>query len=77
VKDQLDSLIDLMIENEILFEDAVGEFERRFLAKIVEKNHGNLSKASKVLGIHRNTLSRKMANSAFDHQPKRRKRSKR
>jgi transcriptional regulator with PAS, ATPase and Fis domain len=74
VKNQLDALINQLVEHDILYEDAVGEFEKRFIRKVLEKNNGNLSKAAKVLRIHRNTLSRKVAALKLDHRPKRRKR---
>ncbi len=74
MKNQLDALINQLVEQDILFEDAVGEFEKRFIWKVLEKNNGNLSKAAKVLRIHRNTLSRKVAALKLDHQPERRRR---
>ncbi|HVB29882.1 MAG TPA: helix-turn-helix domain-containing protein [Terriglobia bacterium] len=74
MKNQLDALINQLVEQDILFEEAVGEFEKRFIWKVLEKNNGNLSKAAKVLRIHRNTLSRKVAALKLDHQPKRRRR---
>jgi DNA-binding NtrC family response regulator len=77
VKDQLESLVNQMIEDGIHYEDAVGEFEKRFIKKILEKNKGNQSKSAETLGIHRNTLSRKIEELALDHRPKRRKRSSR
>lgn len=77
MKDQLDALINQLVENDILFEDAVGEFEKRFIRRVLEKNSGNLSRAAKDLHIHRNTLSRKIATLKLDHRPKRRKRSRR
>ena len=75
MKDQLDALINQMIENGVHYEDAISEFQKRFLKKMLEKHNGNKSKAAHILGIHRNTLSRKMEEIRVDHQPKRRKRS--
>lgn len=75
VKDQLDALVNQLIENGILFEDAVNEFEKRFITKILESSNGNLSKAAQTLNIHRNTLSRKIAELNLDHQPKRRRKT--
>jgi len=75
VKDQLDALVNQLIENGILFEDAVNEFEKRFIVKILESSNGNLSKAAQTLKIHRNTLSRKIAALNLDHQPKRRRKT--
>lgn len=73
MKDQLDALINQLIENNIQFADALGEFEKRFIRKVMEKNNGNLSKSAKDLCIHRNTLSRKIATLNLDHKPKRRR----
>jgi DNA-binding NtrC family response regulator len=66
-----------MIEQGILFPDAVSEFEKRFIKRMLEKNKGNFSKTSVALGIHRNTLSRKVEDLELDHRPKRRTRTRR
>ncbi len=50
-----------MVERGILFEDAVGAFERTFIEKVLERADGNITAAARELRIHRNTLSRKMA----------------
>lgn len=76
MKDQLEALVNSMIEHGIEFPDALAEFEKRFIQRMLEKNNGNQSKAAHELGIHRNTLGRKVEELGLDHQPKRRKRSK-
>ncbi|HEV3277450.1 MAG TPA: helix-turn-helix domain-containing protein [Terriglobia bacterium] len=60
MKDQLESLIRQMVDQGIAYEDAVSEFEKRFIARVLEKSNGNHSKAASELGIHRNTLGRKI-----------------
>jgi transcriptional regulator with PAS, ATPase and Fis domain len=60
VKQQLESLISEMIDKGILFGEARREFEKRFIARVLLKNRGNLSKAAKDLRIHRNTLGKKI-----------------
>jgi DNA-binding NtrC family response regulator len=60
VKDQLESLIATMVDGGILFEEAVREFEKKFIARVLEGQNGNQSRAARTLGIHRNTLSRKI-----------------
>jgi DNA-binding protein Fis len=60
VKDQLEGLVSQMVERGILFDEAVGEFEKRFIKRVLERTAGNQSRAAVVLGIHRNTLSRKI-----------------
>ncbi|MGH9342782.1 MAG: helix-turn-helix domain-containing protein [Terriglobia bacterium] len=75
MKDQLDALINQMLEHGVHYEDAVGEFEKRFIRKVLEKCNGNRCKAAQALGIHRNTLSRKIEEARLDHQPSGRKRA--
>jgi DNA-binding NtrC family response regulator len=75
VKEHLDALIAQLVEHGISYEDAVGEFEKRFIRKALEKCNGNRSKAAHAMGIHRNTLSRKIADLGLDHRPRRRRRS--
>ena len=60
MKDRLDSLIKQMVDSGISFKDAVTELEKGYLKKVLEINRGNQSRAADALGIHRNTLSRKM-----------------
>jgi DNA-binding NtrC family response regulator len=60
VKQQLDSLVTEMIEKGILFSDARREFEKRFIARVLQHHRGNLSRAAKDLKIHRNTLGSKI-----------------
>lgn len=74
MKEQLEALINQLVEHGITFNIAVGEFEKKFIKKVLEKNNGNQSKSAQSLGIHRNTLSRKIDEHGLDHRPKRRKR---
>jgi DNA-binding protein Fis len=67
VKDQLESLVGLMVERGILLEEAVTEFEKKFIRRVLEKLNGNQSRAAKILGMHRNTLSRKIGAYKLDH----------
>jgi DNA-binding NtrC family response regulator len=60
VRERLERLIGDMVEGGILFEDAVGAFERAFILKVLERADGNMTAAARELRIHRNTLSRKM-----------------
>lgn len=70
MKDLLDSLINQMVERGIVFEEARAEFEKRFIKRVLDSNGGNQSKAAKILGIHRNTLSRKIEAYKLDHWPR-------
>ena len=68
MKDQLEGLVSQMVERGILFDEAVGEFEKRFIKGVLERVEGNQSRAAQVLGIHRNTLSRKITEYKLDHR---------
>jgi DNA-binding NtrC family response regulator len=72
VKDQLESLVGMMVERGILLEEAVTEFEKKFIKRALESANGNQSRAAKLLGIHRNTLSRKVDIYKLDHVGRRR-----
>lgn len=67
MKDQLESLVGMMVERGIPLEEAVIEFEKKFIRRVLERLNGNQSRAAKVLGIHRNTLSRKVDVYELDH----------
>ena len=60
MKQQLDALIVEMVDKGIRFSDAKREFEKRFIARVVQRHRGNLSRAAQDLKIHRNTLGRKV-----------------
>lgn len=61
MRDQLNRLVDEMVSKGILYEDARQEFERRFISRALTRSKGNLGRAAKMIGIHRNTLSRKVS----------------
>ena len=60
MREQIDRLISEMVSTGVFFQDAVSEFEKRYIRKVLEASGGNQSQAAKALGIHRNTLGRKM-----------------
>ncbi len=68
MKAELENLIEQMITRGILFEEAVKEFEKRFILKVVDHHRHNLSKAASELGIHRNTLSKRLLDYQNGHQ---------
>ena len=57
---QLEALIDEMLEGHILLDEAVEEFERLYIQKALHRHKKHLSKTAAVLGIHRNTLSKRV-----------------
>lgn len=64
MRESLRSLVAEMVRREIPFEVACGEFEKIFLEEVIAAHKGNQSAAAKCLGIHRNTLSKKLVTRA-------------
>jgi DNA-binding protein Fis len=60
MRDQLEALVGQMVDRGILFDEAINEFEKKFIKRVLESSKGNQSRAARQLGIHRNTLSRKI-----------------
>ena len=60
ISEKLERLVEEMVDRGVQFDDAVREFEKRFIASVLGHCDGSLSKTADTLGIHRNTLSRKM-----------------
>lgn len=60
-----------MVERGIRLEEAVNEFEKKFIKKVLDQLKGNQSRAARALGIHRNTLSRKVDEYKLDHSKRR------
>lgn len=61
MKRELDSLVKQMHASGINYAEAVKEFKRRYILEVLETHRGNQCKAAKQLGMHRNTLSRTIA----------------
>ena len=66
VKDQLEGLVAQMYSSGILYSEAVREFKKRFIMNVLQQNRGNQCKAARELGMHRNTLSRTIAELKLD-----------
>lgn len=58
---RLEALIDEMLDGHILLAEAVNEFEKLYIKKALARNKEHLSKTAQALGIHRNTISKRVA----------------
>lgn len=58
---KLEALIDEMLDGQILLDEAVAEFEKLYIQKALQRHKDHLSRTAQVLGIHRNTLSKRVA----------------
>ena len=66
MKRELDGLIKQMHSAGIPYAEAVRQFKKRYLLMVLAHHKGNQCKAAEELGMHRNTLSRTLAELDMD-----------
>ena len=57
---RLEALIDEMLDGQIMLDEAVAEFEKLYIQKALARHKDHLSRTAHILGIHRNTLSKRV-----------------
>jgi DNA-binding NtrC family response regulator len=75
MKESFDQLIDHLVSGGFFLEEAVEILEKGMIERVLRRCEGNQSEASKALGIHRNTLQRKMVAYSIDGKHPRRKKA--
>lgn len=60
IDDRLNQIIRELIGNGITLEQAVQAFEGKYISAAMNANRGNVTRASRALGVHRNTLHNKL-----------------
>jgi DNA-binding NtrC family response regulator len=60
VRDQLEKLVQEMLDRGVLYDDARREFEKMFIMRALQRSKGSVGVAAELLGLHRNTVARKM-----------------
>ena len=58
-----------MVARGVHYEDAKREFDKRFITSVIDHADGNLCRAADTLGVHRNTLSRKITELKIKARP--------
>lgn len=73
MKQEFDALVEHLLAGNIFLEEAIELLERRMIQGALEQSGGKQTAASKRLGIHRNTLQRKMVQYELgkDRRPRR------
>ncbi|HXW05305.1 MAG TPA: helix-turn-helix domain-containing protein [Vicinamibacterales bacterium] len=61
MRDQLEKLVQDLLDKGVLYDDARREFEKMFIARALQRSKGSVGDAADLLGLHRNTVARKMA----------------
>ena len=57
VRDQLEKLVQEMLEEGVLYDDARREFEKVFLTRALQRAKGSVGDTAELLGLHRNTVA--------------------
>ncbi|MGI9037180.1 MAG: helix-turn-helix domain-containing protein [Pyrinomonadaceae bacterium] len=57
----MENLIEEMLDGNIMLGEAISEFEKLYIQKALCKYNDHLSQTASALGIHRNTLSKRVA----------------
>ena len=58
---RLETLIEEMLDGQIMLDEAVAEFEKLYIQKALARHKDHLSRTAHILGIHRNTLSKRVS----------------
>lgn len=61
MRNRLEALIDEMLDGHIMLDEALSEFEKLYIQKALSRHKEHLSRTAASLGIHRNTLSKRVA----------------
>jgi DNA-binding NtrC family response regulator len=61
IRTRLETLIDEMLEGHILLDEALCEFEKLYIKKAMARHKQHISNTAAILGIHRNTLAKRVA----------------
>jgi Fis family transcriptional regulator, factor for inversion stimulation protein len=57
----MERLVSEMLDKGVHYDEARREFEKMFIARALQRTNGNLCLAADMLGLHRNTVTRKIA----------------
>ena len=61
MREQLDNLVQQMLDRGVHYEDARREFEKVFITRALQRSGGSVGEAAQLMGIHRNTVARKVS----------------
>ena len=60
MRDQLEKLVQEMLDKGVLYDDVRRELEKMFITRALQRSKGSVGDAAELLGMHRNTVARKM-----------------
>ena len=60
IHNRLENLVEEMLEGQILLDEALSEFEKLYIQKAFARNRKRITHTADALGIHRNTISKRV-----------------
>jgi DNA-binding NtrC family response regulator len=60
VREHLERLVSDMLDKGLHYEDVRRELEKLSITRALQRSKGNLGEAAELLGVHRNTIARKI-----------------
>ena len=57
---RLEAVIDDMLDGQIMLDEALAEFEKLYIQKAYTRNKKRITHTAAALGIHRNTISKRV-----------------
>jgi len=69
IHQSFERLVDHLMDGGFFLEEAVELLERTLITRALARTKGNCSAASKLLGIHRNTLQKKLIEFKVERKP--------
>lgn len=60
IRPRLEALIEDMLDGHIMLDEAMEEFEKLYIEKAYSRNQKHISHTAAALGIHRNTISKRV-----------------
>ncbi len=60
IRPRLEAVIEDMLDGRIMLDEALAEFEKLYIQKAYVRNRKRISHTADALGIHRNTISKRV-----------------
>ena len=60
IRPRLEAVIEDMLDGHIMLDEALEEFEKLYIQKAFTRNRKRISHTAEALGIHRNTISKRV-----------------
>ena len=60
IREMLERVVDQVVGKGLYWTEVSAEFEKLFIIRALKLSNGNIIRAAELMGVHRNTLSKKI-----------------